>query len=187
MSNNSISTTSITPPRHQQKTNSVQDKILKYVNEIPGIRYRELLRMIGVSNGVLSYHLRFLDNTGKIRVNRVNQRVTRYFSYDVSAHESYVIGLLRQETTRKIIMYILEKKTCGFSDIILHTRKVASTISWHMARLKAANIIKVRKQNEYIYYEIGMDRVVLQELLSKYKSSFTEKIVDNYVDMINDF
>jgi hypothetical protein len=56
-----------------------------------------------------------------------------------------------------------------------------------MARLKAANIIKVRKQNEYIYYEIGMDRLILQNLLSKYKSSFTEKIVDNYVDMINDF
>jgi predicted transcriptional regulator len=63
MSNNSTSTT--TPPRHQQKTNSVQDKIVKYVNEIPGIRYRELLRMTGVSNGVLSYHLRFLDNTGE--------------------------------------------------------------------------------------------------------------------------
>jgi predicted transcriptional regulator len=185
MSNNSTSTT--TPPRHQQKTNSVQDKIVKYVNEIPGIRYRELLRMTGVSNGVLSYHLRFLDNTGKIRVNRVNNRVTRYFSYDVSSHESYIIGLLRQETTRKIILHILEKGICGFSDIMIHTGKVASTISWHMARLKAANIIKVRKQNEYIYYEIGMDRLILQDLLSKYKSSFTEKIVDNYVDMINDF
>ena len=189
MSNNSMSNNSMSTPlsRNQNKTNSVQDKILKYVNEIPGIRYRELLRMIGVSNGVLSYHLRFLDNTGKIRVNRVNKRVTRYFSYDVSTHESYVIGLLRQETTRKIIMYILEKETCGFSDIMLHTRKVASTVSWHMARLKAANIIKVRKQNEYIYYEIGMDRLILQDLLSKYKTSFAEKIVDNYVDMINDF
>jgi predicted transcriptional regulator len=174
-------------PRHQNKTNSVQDKILKYVNEIPGIRYRELLRMTGLSNGVLSYHLRFLDNTGKIRVNRVNNRVTRYFSYEVSIQESSVIGLLRQETTRKIIMYILENGSCGYHNIMIHTGKVASTISWHMARLKAANIIKVRKQNEYTYCEIGMDRLILQELLSKYKSSFTEKIVDNYVDMINEF
>jgi predicted transcriptional regulator len=175
-------------PRHQsKKTNSIQDKIVKCVNEIPGIRYRELLRMTGLSNGVLSYHLRFLDNIGKIRVNRVNNRVTRYFSYDVSAHESYVIGLLRQETSRKIIMYILEKGTCGFNDIIIHTRKVPSTISWHMARLKAANIVKVRKQYEFNYYEIGMDRLILQDLLSKYKSSFTEKIVDDYIDMINEF
>ena len=172
---------------HQKKTNSVQDKIVKYVNEIPGIRYRELLRITGISNGVLSYHLNLLENSGKIRVNRVNNRVTRYFSYDVSLHETYVIGLLRQETSRKIIMYILEKGTCGFNDIIIHTRKVPSTISWHMARLKAANIVKVRKQYEFKYYEIGMDKLILQDLLSKYKSSFTEKIVDDYIVMINEF
>jgi predicted transcriptional regulator len=172
---------------HQKKPNSIQDKIVKCVNEIPGIRYRELLRITGISNGVLSYHLNLLDNSGKIRVNRVNNRVTRYFSYDVSLHETYVIGLLRQETSRKIIMYILEKGTCGFNDIIIHTRKVPSTISWHMARLKAANIVKVRKQYEFNYYEIGMDRLLLQDLLSKYKSSFTEKIVDDYIDMIKEF
>jgi predicted transcriptional regulator len=172
---------------HQKKTNSIQDKIVKCVNEIPGIRYRELLRITGISNGVLSYHLNLLDNSGKIRVNRVNNRVTRYFSYDVSLHETYVIGLLRQETSRKIIMYILEKGTCGFNDIIIHTRKVPSTISWHMARLKAANIVKVRKQYEFNYYEIGMERLILQDLLSKYKSNFTEKIVDDYIDMINEF
>ena len=172
---------------HQKKTNSIQDKIVKCVNEIPGIRYRELLRITGISNGVLSYHLNLLDNSGKIRVNRVNNRVTRYFSYDVSLHDTYVIGLLRQETSRKIIMYILEKGECGFNDIIIHTRKVPSTISWHMARLKDANIVKVRKQYEFNYYEIGMDRLLLQDLLSKYKSSFTEKIVDDYIDMINEF
>jgi len=172
---------------HQRDTHSTQDKILKYVNEIPGIRYRELLRMTGLSNGVLSYHIRCLDNSGRIRVNRVNNRITRYFSYDVSSKESYVIGLLRQETTRKIILYILEKGTCGFHDIMAHTKKVPSTISWHMTRLKAANIVKVRRQNEFNYYEIGMDRLILQDLLSKYTSSFTEKIVDNYVDMINEF
>jgi predicted transcriptional regulator len=172
---------------NQRETQSTPDKIVKYVNEIPGIRYRELLRMTGLSNGVLSYHLRLLDNSGKIRVNRVNNRITRYFSFDVSTHESLIIGLLRQETTRKIILYILEKGTCGFQDIMLHTKKVPSTVSWHMTRLKTANIIKVRRQNEFNYYEIGMDRLILQDLLSKYTSSFTEKIVDNYVDMMNEF
>ena len=85
--------------------------------------------MTGLSNGVLSYHLRSLDNSGKIRVNRVNNRVTIYFSYDVSTHESHIIGLLRQETTRKIILYILKNGTCGFNDIMIHTKKVPSTIS----------------------------------------------------------
>ena len=143
--------------------------------------------MTGLSNGVLSYHLRFLDNTGRIRVNRINNRYVRYFSDDVSLHESSLIGLLRQETTRKIILYILENGTCRFNDIIIHTKKVAPTISWHLGRLKTSNIINIRKQNEYKYYEIGMDKLILQDLLSKYKSSFKEKIVDDYVDMVNEF
>ena len=69
----------------------------------------------------------------------------------------------------------------------MHTKKVPSTISWHLSKLSDANIIKVRKQNEFKYYEIGINKLKLQDLLSKYKSSFTEKIVDDYVDMINEF
>jgi predicted transcriptional regulator len=87
---------------NHRETHSTQDKIVKYVNEIPGIRYRELLRMTGLSNGVLSYHLRSLDNSGKILVNRVNNRVTRYFSYDVSSKESYVLGYCDKKLLEKL-------------------------------------------------------------------------------------
>ena len=173
--------------KYEARINSVQEKIIQFVNDFPGIRYRELLRMIGVSNGVLSYHLNLLDNSGKIRVHRVNNRVTRYFSHEVSSLESNVIGLLRQNTTRKIIIYILENGPSGFNDIVNHTKKVPSTVSWHLTRLKDANIIKVRKQNELNYYEIKIDKFSLQNLLNKYKTSFTEEIVDEYIDMINEF
>ena len=60
-------------------------------------------------------------------------------------------------------------------------------ISWYLSKLSDANIIQICKQNEFRYYEIGINKLKLQDLLSKYKSSFTEKIVDDYVDMINEF
>jgi predicted transcriptional regulator len=172
---------------NKNRINSIQEKIIQFVNDFPGIRYRELLRVTGVSNGVLSYHLNLLDNSGKVQVHRVNTRVTRYFSHDVSTLESTVIGLLRQNTTRKIINYLLESGPCVFNDIVTHTKKVPSTVSWHLSRLKDANIIKVCKQNELNYYEIKIDKFALYDLLNKYKSSFTENIVDDYVDMINEF
>jgi predicted transcriptional regulator len=150
---------------YKYKTNSIQEKIIQFVNEMPGIRYRNLLRMTGVSNGVLSYHLNLLDSSGKVRVQRVNNRVTRYFSHDVSTAESHVIGLLRQNTTRKIILYILESGPCGFSDIVIHTKKVPSTVSWHLSRLKDANIIQVHRQNELNYYKIKINKLTLQKLL----------------------
>src|SRR5215211_5320092 len=157
--------------KYENRINSFQEKIIKCVNERPGIRYRELLRITGVSNGVLSYHLNLLDNSGKVRVNRVNNRVTRYFSHDVSIVESNVIGLLRQNTTRKIIIYILESEPCGFNDIVKYTKKVPSTVSWHLSRLKDANIINARRQNELNYYEIKIDKFTLKKLLNKYKNS----------------
>ena len=135
----------------------------------------------------MSYHLNLLDNSGKVRLHRVNNRVTRYFSHNVSTIESNSIGFLRQSTTRKIILYILEFEPWGFNDIVKYTKKVPSTVSWHLSRLKNANIIKVRKQNELNYYEIGTDKFILQDLLNKYESRFTKKIVDDYVDMINEF
>jgi hypothetical protein len=56
-----------------------------------------------------------------------------------------------------------------------------------LSKLSDANIIKIRKQNEFRYYEIGINKIKPMDLLSKYKSSFTEKIIDDYVDMINEF
>ena len=177
----------MTKNKYENRINLIQEKIIQLVNEMPGIRYRELLRITGVSNGVLSYHLNLLDNLGKVQVHRVNNRVTRYFSHDVSTVESNVIGLLRQTTTRKIILYILESGPCGFNDIVTYTKKVPSTVSWHLSRLKDANIIKVRKQYDLNYYEIKINKLTLQNLLNKYNSSFIEQIVDNYTNMINEF
>jgi predicted transcriptional regulator len=174
--------------RYENRINTIQDRIIQFVNESPGIRYRELLRITGVSNGVLSYHLNLLDNSGRVRVHKVNNRTTRYFSHDVSTVESNSVGLLRQNTARKIILYLFESGPCRFNDIVNYTKKVPSTVSWHLSRLKDADIIKVRRQNELNYYEIKIDKLTLQKLLSKYKSTFiTEKIVDDYTDMINEF
>jgi len=64
---------------------------------------------------------------------------------------------------------------------------VPSTISWHLSKLSDANIITVRKENEFKYCEIGVNTLKLEELLPKYTSNFTEKIIDDYVNMINEF
>ena len=91
---------------------------MQFINETPGIRYRELLRITGISNGSLSYNLDILHNSGMVKVDKVNDRVTRYFSSNISTLESKLIGFLRQNTARKIILYILEYGPCYFTDIV---------------------------------------------------------------------
>ena len=97
---------------------------------------------------------------------RVNNRVTRYFSHDVSKVETNIIGLLRQPTTRKIILYLLKYEPCIFNNIVAHTKKVPSTVLWHLSRLRDANIIHVRPQNEHYCYVIKINKLVLEKLLN---------------------
>jgi predicted transcriptional regulator len=50
------------------------------INGNPGIRYRELLRLSNLSNGVLTYHLALLEKSYLIQVDRnENKKITRYY------------------------------------------------------------------------------------------------------------
>jgi predicted transcriptional regulator len=154
------------------KMNLNQEKIIQLVNNYPGIRYRELLRITGLANGTLSRNLKMLSYSNKIKIYHFNNRLTRYFSHNVSTSESKVIGLLRQNTSRKVIIYILEYEPCRYKDIVKYTHKVPSTVSWHLSRLNDANIIKIYRKNDIIFYKIKINKLKLQNLLNKYKSGF---------------
>ena len=49
--------------RGRNTTESVDIKalILWYIDKAPGIRYRELLRLSGLTNGAVEYHLKTLE------------------------------------------------------------------------------------------------------------------------------
>ena len=52
--------------------------ILKYIDKVPNIRHRELLRLSGLSNGMLEYHLKIMK-TNKVTVEIHDGRRTRYY------------------------------------------------------------------------------------------------------------
>ena len=64
--------------------------ILKQIDKNPGIRYRELLRLTGLTNGELEYHLKILERSHKVKVDRHDGRRTRYYPLNISADESHI-------------------------------------------------------------------------------------------------
>ena len=50
----------------------IQNKLINFINSQPGIRYRELLRLSGLTNGVLTYHITNLEKSGRIIADRSN-------------------------------------------------------------------------------------------------------------------
>jgi predicted transcriptional regulator len=157
--------------------------LMKQIEQTPGIRYRELLRLTGLVNGVLTYHLAALEKANVIKVDR-GSRITRYYPVNVSEKESAILKFVRHEPIRQIVLFILEQDMSTFNEIVNHTGKAPSTVSSHLKRLKEAGIISVR-YGEYQLYRI-VERDFVAEVLSKYKESFVDKVVDNYIQMVEE-
>lgn len=156
---------------------------MNQIGQTPGIRYRELLRLTGFVNGVLTYHLAALEKENVIRVDR-GPRITRYYPVNVSEKESAILKFVRHEPVRQIVRFILEHDMSTFNEIVDHTGKAPSTISCHLKRLREAGIISVRYGEYQIYRLVEKDFVA--DVLSKYKASFVDKVVDNYTEMLEE-
>ena len=158
--------------------------LMKHIQETPGIRYRELLRLTGLVNGVLSYHLSALEKANVIKVNR-ESRMTRYYPVNVSDKESSILKFVRHEPIRQILLFILEHDMCTFNEIVDHTGKAPSTVSSHLKRLTGAGIVLVRHGEYHQLYHVAEGDLIV-EVLSKYTASFTDKVVDNYTEMLEE-
>jgi predicted transcriptional regulator len=169
---------------NEKLQDSIQSKLLKHIDEYPGIRYRELLRLTDLVNGVLTYHLSLLERSNRIRANRSKAKTTRYYPINITPEESEVIGYIRNEPVRRIISFILEHNICTFNEIVDYTNKAPSTISWHLKKLKDAGMISVQ-YGQYQLYRVT-NREVVAEILYKYRQSFVEQVVDNYTEIMEE-
>jgi predicted transcriptional regulator len=163
-----------------------KDVLLTHINNTPGIRYRELLRLTGLSNGALAYHLSGLEKSSQIRVDRQKEkRTTRYYLINIPTQESDILRQLRNDVPRQIIKLILEHDLCTFNEIVEHLNRASSTTSWHLKRLKEAGIISVKYGGEYQMYQIISPELV-SNILYKYKESFVDAVVNNYTHMVDE-
>ena len=178
----------------------LQQKLLLFIGENPGIRYRELLRLINSSNGVLSYHINKLEKMELVNVDR-KSRITRFFPRNISNEIMVLLGILRNQTSYEIMKLLYESGPVSQSEIIKYTRKSASTISWYMKKMLGDNIIYIKnKQSTYdgnndITYKMQLtdkrvnfydlsNRNLVSDVMNK-ANKFIDRTIDNYSSVID--
>jgi predicted transcriptional regulator len=159
--------------------------ILKQIERNPGIRYRELLRLTSLTNGGLQYHLKILERSDKVKVDRHDGRRTRYYPLDIPTSESHILGCVRNNVARQIVFFILEHDLCTFGEVVEQTKKAQSTVSWHLKRLSEAGIISISYGPEYQLYSTVNNNLV-KKVLFKYKETFRDKIANAYYEIFEE-
>ena len=166
-----------------------REELTELIEKNPGISFRDLMRLANLKNGVLSHHIRRLEKTESIKVERL-PRQTRFYPRGFSDDESVVAKALRKKTPRDIICTLMlndadGKKGLEFSQIVSNVSKSPSTVSIYLSQLIRDDIVKITLDiNRKRKYRIS-DKQLVDRLIEDHKPGMLEKSVSGFEDIMN--
>ena len=162
---------------------SREELIISEIKSNPGIRFRELMKKVGITNGVMSHYLRKLEENESVWIERT-PRVTRFYSSDLSEDEAKLVKRLRQETPKKILVALVQNDQLTFKEIVLKIAKSPSTTSFYLSQLVKDNIVATSK-SDFVKVYFNVERKRIANLIEEYHPDIIEQASDNLSDIIS--
>ena len=166
------------------------DRILQFIQNNPGCHLRGIKDVIQISQGTVQYHTDRLEKMGRI-TSTTSGLYKHYFPVGVfQNNEKEILQILRQETTRQILMYIVEQQSPTQTDIVNSVGISASSVNWHMKRLLEFKLVDEIKEGKYKRYQLH-DRKVsskyITALMRNYYPAIWEKWSDRLIEIFLSF
>ena len=166
------------------------DRILQFIQNNPGCHLRGIKDMIQISQGTVHYHTDRLEKMGRI-TSTTSGLYKHYFPVGVfQNNEKEILQILSQETTRQILMYIVEQKSPTQTDIVNSVGISASSVNWHMKRLVEFRLVEEIKEGKYKKYQLHDRKVSSQyitALMRNYYPAIWEKWSDRLIEIFLSF
>ena len=166
------------------------DRILQFIQNNPGCHLRGIKDMIQISQGTVQYHTDRLEKMGRI-TSTTTGLYKHYFPVGVfQNNEKEILQILSQETTRQILMYIVEQKSPTQTDIVNYVGISASSVNWHMKRLLEFRLVEEIKEGKYKRYQLHDRKVSSQyitALMRNYYPAIWEKWSDRLIEIFLSF
>ena len=159
-----------------------EEKIILEINTNPGIRFRELMRSIKVSNGVMSYYIRKLEKTGIVNTERTSG-VLRLFSNTIKNSDIDIIKFLRISTTKKIMVALLEEDLLTFKQITAKIQMSPSTTSFYLGKLLQTKILSISNVSPKKYTLNQKQKI--SNLIMLYHPPTIDSASDNLADIFS--
>ncbi|MBT8251419.1 MAG: winged helix-turn-helix transcriptional regulator [Nitrosopumilus sp.] len=158
------------------------NQILEIIHENPGLNFRDIMRITGFKNGVLSYYVNKLEKWNRVTVIR-KIGSTRFFPKDIPESESSLLEMLRRPTPYDIIFQLFKNPDgLTMNEIIKNSEKSQSTISTYLQLLLSKKIIIVRlgeKKKIFVLKNMSEFRYTIQ----KYNFKPVSKTIQNFNEM----
>jgi predicted transcriptional regulator len=158
-------------------------QIIEVIEKNPGANFREIMRITGMKNGVLSHHTRKLEEKGAISVDRTPGR-TRFYPLGIDKKESTLIANLRQETPKNILVVLLTREALSFNEIVESVKRSPSTVSLYLTQLVQDEIVESKFVNLKRIFQIK-DKELVQKTINRYHPDILERSADHIADIFS--
>jgi DNA-binding transcriptional ArsR family regulator len=140
--------------------------VLSSIKQTPGLGFREIMRITGLSQAAVANHTRNLQDHGKLIMLK-DGRATRFYPGDIPPEECLILAQLRNPTVIRIANFLMQNKDVTFREIVGIANRTPSTVSDHLAKLRHARLVTVDSRGSYKLYNIA-DRKRLTTTINKY-------------------
>ena len=107
----------------------------------------------------------------------------RYFPEKFNPENKALLGLLRQESVRKILLFLVSNEKSNHDTIVGFVQLSPSTVSWHLKKLESKHIIKSIKKGKNTFYDLLIDKKEILSILINHKESFLDSLVNKTIEM----
>lgn len=126
--------------------------IYQFISKNPGLHFRELARRLNIPRSTLRYHLNHLTKQ-ELLVIKKDDNYSRYFiAKDIGDREKKILSIIRTETTRDVLLYIMIMVSASRIEIARELEKDPTTIKFHLKRLLKYSIIEQAPTKDGIVY-----------------------------------
>jgi predicted transcriptional regulator len=148
-----------------------RNEIYMYVKANPGVHFRGVCNDLGVSVGVVQYHLAVLVHAGLLTVQGDGQNKRYFLSNTYSSAQVKLISLLRHETAGKIVSVLAQEGSILHRDLARHIGISSQALTWQMNQLKPTELITAKKEGKSTRYSLNEENAAqvrqLLDLLHK--------------------
>ncbi len=136
--------------------------------------------------GVIQYHLYSLEKEKKILSRRKGLYKRFYPNLVFGDYQQEILDVLSQETERDLLLFLIQNPSATQKELSEYARISAGTTNWHMKRLIEAGIVRMKREGQFVKYDVNGEKEEVLRLVQSYHPSIWESWADRFADALTE-
>ncbi len=141
--------------------NFTRTEICNFIGDNPGVQFRAICGGLGLSIGVVQFHLAQLEKNGLITSLRKGRYKRFFASGRFSRKEMETIATLRLNMVKNILKTLLERNAISHHELAVQVSISSQGLTWQMNRLRKTGIVQEVRNGIKVTYSIGQTQSIV--------------------------